>query len=463
MRYSQILGLSKHDKLWFKNILLEYFRRFPLFDNNKRTFLNCLMVQVPVPVVAKTYSLNIPNTSNTVSIVRTLPLEHELKCEYFFENNMFSKIANLFSNNYVAETKAKTNIPIVLIDNWTSKAPYIELLSILKYHKNIKFILTTNTKMIKLNADIISKIKKFVKIDNCRALHPCYCKNHEFINMRYLKYLNREQRTRYIDNYVKKTFSNKKVIISSIGYNLTDLYDTCMGNYETLYIDELYENVHILGARPQHIGKTLVEEEYGELQIQTHIVDESSIDKKNTFVVLIDPMSEHFDYLNISSNNILEKLRQFGKKSIVISEKDDGHVLNIYEKQLLLEKICPYAHVGSMMYIFNSSYFSCFIDDFIESSNTHCKHLKPCVAFLDDELRNLYKGKYPIVKLDVEIRKYNHANNGYNDNFLLDYNYPMVENKVCNIEEYIKNVAEIDKSVQDVITGYISGKVSCKK
>lgn len=444
-----------------QNILLKTHYGVPSHDVNKYTFVNCFLhAQVQVPehpaLVLKTFSLNIPNTSNTISIVRTIGLDYGLKCKYYSQkNNIFSTITNLFSNSTISSLSPLP--PIILIDNWSSKAPYAELFSILKSHVNIKFILTTNPEVTP-NDKIISKIKQFVKIDNCRALHPCHCKTHEFINMRYLKYLNREQRTQYIDAYVKDTFLNTIPIITSISYDLSDLYDVNTGNYKTETICIIHNSV------VQHDGKMLVNEEY--TRFEACIVEETDIEKKNAFIILVDSMEEYFDYSNIGSNSVMNKLRQFGKKNIVICEKNNRHILKLSEKHLLLEKLHAYASVDSMMYIENESYFSCFIDDYIENSNTHCWHLKPYVTFLDDNLRNLYKGKYSIVKLDIENKKYDWPNSedesmcSYNPNcnFVLGYNYALMENGEREFREYIRNVNGINKNIQDAINGYIYGK-----
>lgn len=333
-------------------------------------------------------------------------------------------IFKMYSRKYIPEYDEKYDKPILVIDDWDNKAPYLRILSILKHHTRVIFSSTNTNISLEKNHELLYNIKVFVSnTDDIPGFKPCHSSlRYDILNIQYLKYLNLEQRTRLIDWFICKKIDiyekpldeyNRGAIITSINYDLDKLYDSTRGMHKTSHIEKLHKECST-SAECYFGTKTIDEPDlipYADIGFKNVVFGENDIDRKKSRVILVDFLDEYFDLTNVMDNAICKKLYSFGRYNIVAVDRDDEkHIFDESRKYALSKQQCL---TREMLFIDNSSYISCCVDNLIFDMGLYqgtTQELTPYVTFVDPKLKELYKGKYPIVELDVGKFKVDYSN-----------------------------------------------------
>lgn len=341
---------------------------------------------------------------------------------------------------YTSESNEKYDKPIFVIDDWIAQAPYLRILSILKHHTNIILSSVNSNISLEKNYGILYNVKQFVtNTDDVPGLKPYY-KHCDILNMQYLKYLNLEQRTRMIDWYVDKYVGiyqhpeSKGVIITSINYDLDKLYDETHGTNKIAHIEKLHKEY----TGECYYGKQIIDDVTDQTMYMdgVQIFTEAEINREKSRVVLVDFLDEYFDLTNPSNNAIRKKLNSFGKSNIVAVYDPMGKMKHIVGKSRDYVMGIHGKNLREMLFIENSSYISCCVDNLIFSMSrdqNQDQKYATFVTFIDPRLKKLYKGKYSIVELDVEKEKVDYLSIKIMDTqaFSDGYNYA-----ITNDEKY---------------------------
>lgn len=367
-------------------------------------------------------------------------------CEEATVERFFNDVYRIRRNYYKPKYSEEYDKPILVIDDWTDQAPYLRILTWLKNRSHNVFLSTTsNTDILwEKNYERLYNVKQFV--ENSKGM-PGYVpleKRNEIFNFQCLKYLNLSERTRLIDWFVEKNYKNG-AIVSSINYDLNELYDGSHGTCKVLPIERIHNNY----AGECYLGKKIIDGNltYGFQTVK--VFEENSIDKTKSRVILVDSLDEYFDLKNILDNDICKKLQSFGKHNIIGVDNKFSNVRHFTDK---VRHRAIYMHkdvVREMLYIENMSYFSCCVDDLVTECGTGTgtgtgtgsqdqNQLTPYIAFVDERLEKLYKGIYPIVKLDIEKSKVDYYNIKVLDTnaFSKGYKYAMTGDTEYDLYDY---------------------------
>lgn len=304
--------------------------------------------------------------------------------------------------------------PVLLIDNWKNPAPYLVPLSILKLHTNVIFGIGINYTEEQLINETIFNIRQFLNTGT--GTSTC-TKSHKFINMYYLQHLNLEQRTHFIDWFVKKHYSKTGAIISSIGYDLEKLYDEKTGCNKVSRVEKLHEGVIAKCFEGGEIMTNSFEmenlcpehEHNHDRKRKPMVFDEFSAKRTDSHIIYVDFMEKSFDYSNIDSNPITVELRKYSHEILSVDRTFDfdDKQSTLYAN---LKKLQCYE---SMYFIDNSEYFTNYIDCYVEENCKHLIHDGECkiyIGFIDNKLKNMYHGVHDVYSIDNDEKKYDLAN-----------------------------------------------------
>lgn len=130
----------------------------------------------------------------------------------------------------------KFDRPIIVIDDFENQAPYRKLLCIFKHHKNLHFLITSNSTKFDKNKKNIE-----VFLNTYIGEHSQYWKNQnvEFYDASILNTMNKEERTKYVDELIKSTIY-KYPVITSLNYNSNTIYDDSSKNCQNKNLNELH-------------------------------------------------------------------------------------------------------------------------------------------------------------------------------------------------------------------------------
>lgn len=336
-----------------------------------------------------------------------------MHCEEATVERFFDDVYRIRRDYYKPKYSEEYDKPILVIDDWTDQAPYLRILTWLKNRSHNVFISTASNTDIpwEKNRERLYNIKQFV--ENSKGI-PGYVpleKRNEIFNIPYLKYLSLAERTYLIDWFVEKNYENG-AIVSSVNYDLDKLYDESRGACKVLPI----EGLHPKYTGECYLGKKIIEDNLtygiGTRTQSVKVFEENTIDKTKSRVIFVDSFDEYFNLKDITNNNIYKKLQSFGKHNIIAVDNKFSAVRHFTDK---VRQQAIYMHkdvVKEMLYIKgNMSYFSCCVDSMaIEFSAQDQDHETTYIAFVDEHLEKLYKGTFPIVKLDIEINKVDYYN-----------------------------------------------------
>lgn len=318
-----------------------------------------------------------------------------LQSEYviaFTTMYLFGVIGVEHFNEYIKSKPLVTNnLPLVIIDDFEDKAPYIKIFTMLSNYNKLHFItpsflenpnkIPNNEKIFHINLFLNKNSKQTIDV--------------RFSNIEYIEYLTREQATHLIDRKLDQFCGyNGNLNISSVTFDISKYYDPTIGKNKIFKPIENFfkiKNSNVQYSRtnvPECASKTYFYER--------KVVLESSIDYTKSILFLIDPVNGNINYFN-TQHAFFKKMDMF-KESVIIFN-DDGltnELFNFPKRQILRE--LKYKN-NSVFYINNSSYYSKCIDDIIERTNS--KGLNVYVTIIDDELKKLYRGKYPFVDLEI--------------------------------------------------------------
>lgn len=349
--------------------------------------------------------------------------------------------------------------PVLLLDNWKTRAPYLIPLSILKSHTNVIFGITIDPKEKPLINETIFNIKQFLNT-NTNTNTSTSSNHQQFINMHYLQYLNLEQRTRFIDWYVKKHFPKTGAVISSIGYDLEKLYDEKLGCNKLSHIEKLHDGILAKCFKGGEIMENSYKTEnlFPNHKRKPMVYDIFSSKKTNSHIVYVDFMEESFDYSNIDSNPITLELCKYSHEILSVDRTSDSadKLSTLYTN---LKKLQCYE---SMYFIDNPEYFTNYIDCFVEENCKHLTHDSECkiyIGFIDDKLKNMYNGVHDIYSIDNDGKKYDLTNIMFSNSkeFTDGYLYAKTGQSIyCNMSSK-PNVFTVthSKSNQLYVNGYI--------
>lgn len=310
--------------------------------------------------------------------------------------NIFENIYDVTQNSnlYVEEFDK----PVLLIDNWKNQTSYLVPLSVLRLHKNVHFISTNGYEDRAFDDEAQFNIKQFFGSTS-------HCK---FSNMPWLQYLNREQRTRFIDWYVQKNHLKTGAVVSSINYKLDYLYDQSIGVNKASRVEKLHDGV----IEKCFEGEALIESN-GCLDLGTivKVVKESDIDAFISRVLLVDFMEDYFDYTNLEKNSILGKLSVYRHKILALVSDPKC------PRDVLYDELKKFQCFETMYFIDNPLYFSSYIDsavDNLHSVDNVNNLINPkrdvYITFVDDRLKKMYVGRHTVVDIDFDKTKYDYAN-----------------------------------------------------
>lgn len=309
------------------------------------------------------------------------------------------------SNVYIEEFDK----PVLLIDNWKNQAPYLTPLSILELHKNVHFISTNGYEDKAFDDEAQFNIKQFLVVHS-------HCK---FSNMPWLQYLNKEQRTRFIDWYIRKNYSKTGAVVSSINYKLDYLYDQGIGCNKVSRVEKLHNGV----IEECFEGEVLIGSN-GCFDVGTgtgtgtctgpRVVKESDIDKMKSHVTLVDFMENYFDYTNLGKNPIIKKLPEYHHKILALVTDPTN------ARDALYDELKKFQCFETMYFIDDPLYFSSYIDDVVDnlhgvdnannSDNSNIFKRDIYITFIDDRLKKMYVGRHIIVDIDFDKTKYDYTN-----------------------------------------------------
>lgn len=325
-------------------------------------------------------------------------------------------ISEMNARKYIPKHDAKYDKPILVIDDWDGTAPYLRILSMLRHHTHIILSSIDTNKSFEKNHELLHNIKIFVSnTDDVPGFKlPDSHTQYKILNIQYLKYLNLEQRTRLIDWYVRKKIDiyenpeyNRGMCITSVNYDPNKIYDSTFGLNTTSYIEELHKEY----TGECYFGTKIIDDSESIYSCTTNSVfDENSVDKEKSRVILVDFLDEYFNLTNVTDNDICKKLYSFGHYNIVAVERADGKMKDIFNESRKYALCSHEDFTKEMLFFVKSSYMSCCIDNLIfEMGLGLTQEFVPYVTFLDPRLKELYKGKYPIVELDVEKSKVDYS------------------------------------------------------
>lgn len=365
------------------NTFTQTFRFAPLYKfYNSKIFQNIMHYETCKFVGPTLITIGIGLQSEYVIALTTMYLFGVIGVEHF--------------NEYIKSKPLVTdNRPLVIIDDFEDKAPYIKIFTMLSNYNNLCFI----TPSFLGNPNKIQNNEKIFHIDLFLNKNSKQIINKRFSNIEYIEYLTREQATRLIDRKLDQLYGyNGNLNISSITFDISKYYDPTIGKNK---IFKPIEHFFKIKNSNEQCSRTNVPE--CALKTYFHerqVVLESSIDYTKSILFLIDPVNGNINYFN--TQHVLFKKMDLFKESVIIFN-DDGltnELFNFPKRQILRE--LKYKN-NSVFYINNSSYYSKCVDDIIERING--TGLNVYVTIIDDELKKLYRGKYPFVDLDVGLDK----------------------------------------------------------
>lgn len=317
---------------------------------------------------------------------------------------------------YMSETKTKTKTksepktkprpkpspPLVIIDDFETKAPYAKIFTMLSNYNNLCFITPKllDKSMTIPNNEKVFHIQLFFNKYKEREI------KHNFLDIEYIEYLTRDQMTHLIDWKLKNKYGSVgKMSIGSITHDIAQYYNPAIGTNNVFKPIEHFFGIKDWDKYNGHLTNTntntLVPKTYHHEQI---IVSSSSIDFSTNTVVLIDPLDYDINYLD-STLELFKKMTMFQRKCIIFHEGNQIPCTNTnklfnFPKQRIVQKLdCEH---DTLYYVDNSSYYSRCVDDSIQDMNRGGSNVY--ILAIDDNFKKLYRGKYPLVDFGIEFK-----------------------------------------------------------